>query len=200
MAKKILTAMLMAAAAAMVPLAAQEETDTSRVEFHMSVGSTAAVGFGRSEVLSWVAPRATWHATDRLDVRGGLMVAGSLMPNGYRLQGLYDRSLAPRRQGTQVGAVWAEADYAVSDRLRIWASVLHVSGYAQPLWLDGAVPIEATVLSGGFAYALSENSLLEMHFHVAHDHYGYMLHPPYGHGFYGAFVPSWELYSAPWPF
>lgn len=200
MAKKTLTAMLVALVAAAAPLAAQEKADSSRVDFHMSVGATAAAGFGRSDVLTWAAPSVKWHATDRLDVRGGMLVAGSLMPGGYRLHGLYDRSLAPLRQGTRVGAVWAEADYAVSDRLRIWASVLHLSGYAQPLWLDGARPIEATVISGGFAYALSDNSLLEMHFHVAHDHYGYMLHPPYGHGYYGAFVPSWEVYSGPWPF
>lgn len=199
MLKRTLIAILLSALCAVAPLAAQE-SDTSRVGFHVSIGATAAAGFGRTDALTWAAPRFEWHATDRLTVSGGIAMAASLMPRGYELQGLHRSDLAPRRHGTKVGAVWAAADYAVNDRLHIWGSVLHVSGYAQPLWLDGAVPIEATVLSGGFAYALSDNSLLEMHFHIAHDHYGYMLHPPYGHGYYGMLTPSWEIYSGHWPF
>lgn len=200
MPKRIIIAMLVAAMAAAMPLAAQEEGDSSRVDFHMSMGATAAAGFGRGDVLAWAAPHIEWRATDRLTVYGGIAMAGSLMPRGYELHGLHSNDLAPRRHGTQIGAVWAAADYAVSDRLHIWGSLLHVSGYAQPLWLDGAMPIETTVFSGGFAYALSENSFIEMHIHLAHDHYGYMLHPPYGHGYYGPLAPTWEIYGGPWPF
>lgn len=195
----LLAAWPLAAQRALTPRG-EEPADTTDVAFHMSVGSTAAAGFGRSQLLLWAAPRVEWRASERLAVRGGLAMAGSLLPQGYELHGLGPRSLAPRRQGTRVGAAWAEADYRVGDHLWLWASVAHISGYAQPLWLDGAIPIAATAISGGVAYEFADNSLLEVHFHFVHDHYGSLLRPPYGGLYYGPLVPEWELYSGRWPF
>ena len=182
-------------------LAKGQESDTSRWRFHLSTGVTAAAGYGHTQSLGWTAPSVTYHANDRLTVSGGFAAAGSLMPvGGYALHGRGERSLAPRREGTRAGALWASATYHPNDRLWVWGSVAHVTGYAQPLWLDGALPIEATAISGGVEYALGNCSLIGMHFHFVHDHYGTLLHPPYGHAWYGPYTPHLEIYGGPWPF
>ena len=167
-------------------LAKGQESDTSRWRFHLSTGVTAAAGYGHTQSLGWTAPSVTYHANDRLTVSGGFAAAGSLMPvGGYALHGRGERSLAPRREGTRAGALWASATYHPNDRLWVWGSVAHVTGYAQPLWLDGALPIEATAISGGVEYALGNGRLIGVPFHFVHDHYGTLLHPPYGHAWYG---------------
>lgn len=176
-----------------------QENDSTAWHLGISTGTSVAAGFGRTEAVSWIAPRAEWHVNDRLTVSGGFALAGSLMPGGYNLHGLGPSSLAPRRQGTQVSAVWVKSEYRVNDRLWLWASMARVSGYAQPLWLDGSIPIEATAINGGMAWALSENSMLEMHFHFVHDHYANIFYPPYGHTYYGPFTPRYDIYTGHWP-
>ena len=184
----------------MTLLATAQEGDTSRWDFHMSTGATVATGFGRTQSLGWVAPSVSYRFSDRLKVSGGLAVAGSLLPaGGYTLHGR-ERSLAPRREGTKAGAMWVSATYHPNDRLWLWGSVMHVTGYAQPLWLDGAMNIEATAISGGVEYALGNGSMIGMHFHFVHDHYGSLLYPPYGHGWYGPYTPSLEIYGGHWPY
>ena len=188
-------------ALSLMPLANGQETDTSRWRFHLSTGVTAEAGYGRAQSLMWTAPSVTYHASERLTVSGGLAAAWSLLPaGGYTLQGRGERSLAPRKEGTKAGALWVSATYRPNDRLTLWGSVAHVSGYAQPLWLDGAVPIEATAISGGMEYALDNGSMIGMHFHFVHDRYGSLWHPPYGHPWYGPYAPHWEIYSGPWPY
>ena len=62
------------------------------------------------------------------------------------------------------------------------------------------MPVGATAISGGMAYEFAEGSLLELHFRFVHDHYGTLLYPPYGHNYYGPFVPEWELFTGRWPY
>ncbi len=118
---------------------------------------------------------------------------GSLLPGGYTLQGRTPRNLAPRRVSV-ASTVDFVARYRAGDRLWIWGALSHAGGSAF------GMPLDVTAISGGFAYALSESSLLEMHFHFVHDQYGSMLYPPYGHTWYGPLTPSYELYHGPWPF
>lgn len=174
--------------------------DTSRTAVHLSVGSMVGAGFGRTEGVSWVAPSFKWRATERLTLRGGFAVAGSLLPGGYALHGREVRNMVPVRQGTELGAVWAQAEYRAGEKLWLWGSVARVTGFAQPLWANRALPVDATAVSGGLAYRFSENSLLAMHFRFVHDEYGFLLHPPYGHGYYGPLAPEMELFGGPWPF
>ncbi len=174
--------------------------DTASKAFHLNVGSMVGAGFGRTEAVSWVAPSFQWRASERLTLRGGFGAAASLLPGGYALHGRGTRSMLPLREGTQLGAVWAQAEYRAGERLLLWGSVAHVSGFAQPLWASHSLPVDATAVSGGLAYRFSENSVLAMHFRFVHDEYGFLLHPPYGHNYYGPFSPDWELYSGPWPF
>ena len=175
-------------------------SDTSRWDFHLSTGITVGSGWGKTDALLWTAPRVEYHASDRLTLRGGFAAVGSLMP-GYVLQ-MPVTSYAPRRQGTRLLAGFASARYQVSDRLNIWASVQHVGGWYEPLWTPQgeALDMSLTAFSGGFAYELSNHSLLEMHFHIVHDHYGNSALGLLGHPYYGAGVPTWELYSGPWGF
>ena len=178
-----------------------QEADTSRWDFHLSTGATVATGFGRTQSLGWVTPSVSYRASDRLTVSGGLAAAGSLLPAaGYTLQGRGERSLAPRKEGTKAGALWVAATYHPNDRLWLWGSMAHVTGYAQPLWLDGAMPIEATAISGGVEYELPGGSLLGMEFHFVHDRYGTLPPPMYGYGWHGAFSPSMEIYGGHWPY
>ena len=180
-------------------LASGQESDTSRWRFHLSTGATVAAGYGRTQSLAWTAPSVTYRANDRLTISGGLAAAGSLMPaGGYTLQGRGERSLAPRREGTRAGALWASATYHPNDRLWLWGSVAHVTGYAQPLWLDGAMPIEATVISGGVEYKLPGGNLLGMEFQFVHDRYGTLPPPMYGYGWHGAYSPCMEIYGSHW--
>ena len=175
-------------------------SDTSRWDFHLSTGITVGSGWGKTDALLWTAPRVEYHASDRLTLRGGFAAVGSLMP-GYVLQ-MPVTSYAPRRQGTRLLAGFASARYQVNDRLNIWASVQHVGGWYEPLWTPQgeALDMSLTAFSGGFAYELSNHSLLEMHFHIVHDHYGNSALGLLGHPYYGAGVPTWELYSGPWGF
>jgi hypothetical protein len=178
---------------------AWSQDDTSRTQVHLSTGATVASGFGRTQSLMWVAPSVEHRVSDRLAVSAGFSAAGSLL-NGYEIHGYGPSSLAPRRSGTRMGSMWASAEYRVSDRLWLWAEVEHLTGYVQPLWLDGAVPIAATAISGGMAYEFPGGSLLEMHFHFVHDHYGTARMGLLAHPWYGGYAPDWELYGGPWPF
>ena len=149
-----------------------QAVDTSRCDVHLSVGSSVAAGFGRVQSLSWVAPSFEFHPTHRLTVNTGFVAAGSLMPTDYKLQGLHSRSLAPLRTGTRATALWAEAEYQVNSRLWLWGSVAHINGFAQPLWLDSSLPLQATIFRGGAGYRFGESSTLELQINVVHDPYG----------------------------
>lgn len=151
------------------PMLWAQGADTSGWHMHLSTGTSVGTGFGRTQSLSWVAPSFEFHPTSRLTVNTGFAAAGSLLPADFSLKGYGDRSLAPRREGTRLHALWAEAEYQVNDRLWLWGAVAHVSGIAQPLWLDHSVPLQATAFSGGFRYAVADRSLFEMHFHIVKD-------------------------------
>ena len=174
--------------------------DTASKAFHMSVGTEVAAGFGNTQSLTWVAPSGKWRVNERLTLRGGFAVAGNLLPMGYALHGREPRSLAPVRQGTTLGAAWAQAEYRANERLLLWGSVMRMTGFAQPLWMNHAEKVDVAAVSGGFAYRFAQNSVLAMHFSFVHDHYANMLYPPYGHNYYGPFTPELELFSGPWPF
>lgn len=174
--------------------------DTASKAFHMSVGSTVGAGFGRTEALSWVAPSFKWRATEKLTLRGGFGVAGSLLPGGYALHGRGSQSMLPLREGTQLGAMWAQAEYRAGENLLLWGTVARLTGFAQPLWASHSLPVNATAVSGGLAYRFSQGSVLAMHFRFVHDEYGFLLHPPYGHSYYGPLAHEWEIYGGPWPF
>lgn len=189
---------LMAAMAAFVCAAAQE-ADTARTRVHLSTGASVSAGFGRTQSLMWVAPSVEHRVSERLKVEAGFAAAGTLLPS-YEIHGYTPSSLAPRRHGTSVGAAWASAEYKASERLWLWASVAHVEGYAQRLWMDGSLPVGLTAVSGGLAYEFPSGSLLEMHFHFVHDHYGTSQLGLLAHPWYGGLAPGWELYSGPWPF
>lgn len=150
------------------PLAAQE-VDTADWHIHLSTGISVSRCFGQTQSLSWVAPSFEFHPNDRLTINTGFVAAGSLMPSGYKLQGIGQRSLAPLRQGTRAAVLWAEAEYKVNPRLLVWGAVAHASGFAQPLWLDHSLPLQATAFSGGMDYRIGENSILEMHIHIIKD-------------------------------
>ncbi len=177
-----------------------DTVDTARTAVHLSVGSMVQTGLGGSDAVGWVAPSFRVRANERLTLRGGFVAAGSMMPGGYVLQGRGVRNMVPVREGTQLGAAWVAAEYRASERLLLWGAASHVGGFAQPLWAQRALPVDATAVSGGLAYRFSHNSVLAMHFHFVHDEYGYLLHPPYGHGYYGPLAPDLELFSAPWPY
>lgn len=175
------------------------EADTSRSDVHLSMGTTVLAGYGNSQALGWVAPSVEYRLTDRLTVDAGFAAVGTLL-DGYTLHGREPRSLAPVRRGTQMLAFHAGARYEVNERLTLWGSVTRLTGYAQPLWLDGSLPIEATDISGGVAYRMESGSLIEAHFHFIHDHYGTARAGLLGHPYYGPLVPEWDLYYGPWPF
>ena len=151
------------------PMLWAQGADTSKWDFHLSTGSSVAAGFGRTQALGWVAPSFEVKPTSRLTVSSGLMAAADLLPADFSLKGYGDRSLAPRRQGTRLHAFWAKAEYQVNDRLWLWGAVAHVGGIAQPLWHDRSLPLQATAVSGGFSYAVTDRSLFEMHFHFIKD-------------------------------
>lgn len=197
MSKKASIILVFFLAAAM--MAASQEADTSTTRVHLSTGASVAAGFGRTQSLMWVAPSIEQRINDRLSVGGGFALAGTLLPS-YEIHGYTPSSLAPLKRGTGLGAAWASAEYRVSDRLWLWASVAHVGGYAQPLWLDGSVPVGITAISGGLAYEFPKGSLLEMHFHFVHDHYGTVMEGLLAHPWYGSFAPEWEIYSGRWPY
>lgn len=108
--------------------------------------------------------------------------------------------MLPLREGTQLGAVWAQAEYRAGENLLLWGSVARMTGFAQPLWATHSLPVDATEVSGGMAYRFNQGSVLAMHFRFVHDEYGFLLHPPYGHNYYGPLSPEWEIYGGPWSF
>ena len=162
---------------------AQEAADSGRWDYHLSVGSSVVSFGGHGQAYGWVAPTVNYRANERLTLSGGFAMVGSLL-DSYRVVGLNGRSLAPRKQGTRLGAVRVAAEYQVNDRLWLWAEIAHASGYFQPWWKpDGsAMPADITALSGGFDYKLAAGSLLSMHFTFIRDRYGSLPHLlPYGY-------------------
>lgn len=174
--------------------------DTAKTNVHLSLGSTVMAGFGHADAVSWVAPSVSYRVNEKLTLRGGFAMAGSLMPNGHALHGRGPLNLAPVRQGTELGGMWLQAEYRASDRLLIWGTASRMTGFVQPLWTNSALPVDATSVSGGFAYRFEKGSVLAMHFRFVHDSYGYMLHPPYGHPYYGPLAPEFTIYNGPWSF
>lgn len=166
--------------------AAQEGgADTSRLRGSVSTGMWMGSGFGQRQHVEWLSPSIELKPTDRLTVQTGFTLTGHLLPQGYRVQA-YSPSLAPRRTGTQTTSMWVAGQYRVNDRLSVWASVAHATGWFQPLWLDHSVPLEATAVSGGFAYELAKGHLLEMHFHLLSDPAG------------TAWMPMLTAWDSPW--
>lgn len=174
--------------------------DTSRWDFHLSTGTSVVSMCGKGNAYLWVTPSVDFHASDRLTLHGGFAAAGSLL-GGYELRG-NARSLAPVRRGTQLMGATVGAEYQASDRLNFWATLTYIGGWHEPLWspCNESLHVGVTALSGGFSYALSDESMLEMHFHFIHDHYGNDALGILGHPYYGYGVPGYELYSGPWPF
>lgn len=154
------------------PVLRAQVSDTSGWHMRLSTGASVSSGFGQTQSLNWVAPSFEFHPTSRLTVNTGFAAVGSLMPGDYKLQGNGVRSLAPLRAGTQATALWAEASYRINQRLWVWGAVAHVGGFAQPLWLDHSLPLQATAFSGGFGYRIGESSLFEMHINIVRDKYG----------------------------
>lgn len=177
----------------------QEADSTRCVEWHVGTGATVASGFGRTQSLAWVAPRVTYHATERLTLHGGIAAAGSLLPEDYRVQGLNSRNLAPVRTGTQATLLWGAVESHPNDHLWLWAKVAHLYGYAQPLWLDRSLPLQATAFSGGLAYRFDEDHLLELHLSYVNDPYGTAFGLMY-HPYCDPLVPSFEIYPHPFGF
>lgn len=180
-------------------LQAQEVTDTSRWKMHLSTGATVASGFGQTQSIGWVAPSFSYQATNRLTLTGGFAFKGDLFPTVQPLQTYGPQDLAPRRQGTRATALWASAEYQANDNLWLWASVAHLSGFAQPLWLNQSLPLEATSFSGGLAYKFEGGSVLEMHLHIIRDTYGSafgLMYDPY----YDPFCPTYTFRQSPWSF
>lgn len=177
------------------------ERDTSRFLVHLSTGTAAVFGWGKGDAYLWTAPSVSYRATDRLTLSGGFAAVGSLL-SGYELQQVGRRSLVPRKRGTQAMVFSAVAEYRATDRLTLWASVSHATGWYEPLWIPKgeALDLGITDISGGFAYEFSNESFLEMHFHFVHDHYGNAALGILGHPWYGYGVPTWELYGVPWPY
>ena len=173
-------------------LQAQSIADSAGFHVSVSTGVGAATGFGAAQAVSWVAPSFEIYPTDRLTVRAGFANMGSLLPS-YSLKGYGPRDLAPRRTGTQATAVWASAEYQVSERLWVWGAVAHLGGFAQPLWLDHSMPLHATAVSGGFEWKMTDRSLLEMHFTYVRDTYGTAFGPMYS-PYWDPMVPSFEIY------
>ena len=175
------------------------ERDSSRLEVHLSTGATVAAGWGRTDALAWTAPSLSYRASDRLTLHAGFAAASSLL-GSYELRGRHNRSLAPRREGTRLFAAALAAEYQASDRLTLWGSVAHLSGYAQPLGLDGAMPVRATAISGGLAYETSNASLLEFHFHIVHDHYGTAAPALLGYPYHTPYSSIYDPFHTHWPF
>lgn len=178
-------------------MAAAQGADTSRFDVHASIGTSVMSGFGRTQSTAWVAPSIEYRATERLTVEAGFGMAGTLLPQGYALQG-YTPSYAPLRQGTRAGAVWAAVRYRVSERLEVWGSVQHLGGYIQPLWMDHSVPLRATAFSGGFAYQAGDFGLVEMHFHFVRDNYGTLPLGLYGNPWHDPFAVCPGFCTSPW--
>ncbi len=175
--------------------------DTSRFDFHMSVGGTVANGFGNTQALTWVAPRISYQATDKLELHAGFAVANSLIPNDFALQGHGTQSLAPRREGTRAGAIWAAAQYNANNNLSLWVAVAKAYGWMQPLWFNSSNPVDITAVAGGFAYRFSSGSTLAMHFSFVNDKYGTLFNTPYGYPYYyNMFSPYCYSYNGIWPY
>lgn len=147
-------------------------SDSSNYDIHLAAGTSVASGFGHVQSLTWVAPTIEWHPTSRLTVNTGFAAVGNLMPTGYKLNGHSSPSLAPFRPGTRATALWADATYQVNSRLWVWGALAYMSGFAQPLWLDNSLPLQATTFSGGFGYRFGEHSTFEMEINIVHDNYG----------------------------
>lgn len=175
-----------------------DSVDVERWDFHLSTGTSVTFAGREAMPRMWTAPSVTFRPNDRLTLRGGFLAVGS-SPDAYRLHGLQRPSLAPRRRTTSVAAAGVEADYRVSDRLWVWASVWRAGGWLQP-WFDPtgeAHRLGITSFSGGFDLKLGEGSALSMSFSMVRDDYGTLFDMPGFYRYGGAFAPEFDLFCHP---
>ena len=147
-----------------------------RWEPHLSV-TTGFLGTGQgdSRLFTTVAPSVTFCPTSRWRLTGGFGLTADFGLNGHYMAAP-ERNLAPvRNGGTRMASAYVEAEYQVSDRLWLAASLHHIGGDYAPLFgpANGtAMPISATALSAEAAYRFEGGSLLHLSITVVRDHAG----------------------------
>ena len=167
--------------------------DTSRWQFHTSLGTGVTVSRHVAQPFMWVAPRWQYEASSRLSLGGGFMAVGTLGAD-RQLQGLGPKSLAPRKHTTQLAGAHVEAVYSPSEHLLLWARMAWLGGWGQP-WFDPtgeALPVNAFAVDGGFEYRFDNNNTIGFSLRYVRDERGtaWTLHDP----------NYWVYSQAPYPY
>lgn len=194
--------------AAAVPSRAQWRSQADTVtlpkwEPHLSV-STGFVGssYGDNRLYTSVAPSLTFRPNDRWTINAGFRITTDMGLNPNYMFSSPTKDLAPykhRNGGTGIASAHVAAQYQVTDRLWLAASVYHLGGTYAPIYGFGngsSFDVSATAVSAAASYRFRNDSFLHLSFTYIRDEYGtmpYLFHDAWMHGGYG----PWGMYASP---
>ena len=192
--------LLVLSVATAVPLRAQWRSYADTValpkwEPHLSV-STGFIGssYGASRLYTSVAPSLSFRPSDHWTINAGFRITTD-MGLGSQHQFSYPaKDLAPykhRNGGTGIASAHVAAQYQVTDRLWLAASIYHLGGTYAPIYGFGNVgsfDVSATAVSAAASYRFRNDSFLHFSLTYIRDEYGtmpYLFHDAWMHGGYG---------------
>ena len=172
-------------------------------EPHLSV-STGFIGssYGDNRLYTSVAPSLTFRPSDRWTINAGFRITSDMGLNPHYAFSSPAKNLAPykhRNGGTGIASAHVAAQYQVSDRLWLAASVYHLGGTYAPIYGFGngtTFDVSATAVSAAASYRFRNDSFLHFSVTYIRDEYGtmpYLFHDAWMHGGYG----PWGLYASP---
>lgn len=175
--------------------------DSTRWQFRLSAGNAMVAGFGQHRATSWFSIDAIYPMSHDISLGGGFAKGGTLIPYGAPiLHSSEPRSLAPRREGTDLTSVWVSASWQANDKLFLWASLRHTVGFTQQYFSTTPAPASLTAVEGGTSYAFNNSTFIELHFHIVHGNYGELLHTLYGSFWNSGMTPPLVITNGPWYF
>ena len=183
--------------AAAVPSKAQWRSQADTValpkwEPHLSV-STGFIGssYGDNRLYTSVAPSLTFRPTDRWAINAGFRITTDMGLNPNYMFSSSAKDLVPykhRNGGTGIASAHVAAQYQVTDRLWLAASVYHLGGTYAPIYGFGngsSFDVSATAVSAAASYRFRNDSFLHLSFTYVRDEYGtmpYLFYDTWMHG------------------
>lgn len=152
----------------------------SKWDYHLNVGTGIVSDFD-NQVRNYfmISPEIEYKPNSRWAVKAGFNAISDM--DSYVFKGREPQSLAPRKNASTAVGIHLSAQYQVTDRLWIGATVFHIGGQSSLLytfnpyygWQFGTpVDLSITGFCADMQYRIGDNSYLDLHISVLRDNYG----------------------------
>lgn len=151
-----------------------------RLHGRIGLGGGVVSGFGHTAGYTFVMPELSYRISDRLALGGGIGMMQGTADIAPRLQGMGERSLAPRRR-KMLNSMHLDATFQPNERLTVAASVFMMQGNLLPLLRPDTPDGYALGASAALHYRFDDNRYLSLYIEYIR----------------GENMPLWP-YGAPW--